>query len=174
MTSARFPFFLTFSLVLVCAQGPGQCGVVSAGHRRGGGGCGPPDPLHLDPGVLLRERHQHPAGEQHEAACRNPGRGQVRRGAHGPALCSSYGKCVHITHLHCCSLPFWDLFSLLLFAVLSACCASFINQHLLRPPLLQSPLSSPWNDPALSKVNRFCRDSRCLDQWVPVINLPDR
>lgn len=36
---------------------------------------------------------------------------------------------------------------------------------------LQNPQSS---DPALSKVNRFCRDSRCLDQWVPVINLPDR
>lgn len=38
-------------------------------------------------------------------------------------------------------------------------------------PSLQNPQSS---DPALSKVNRFCRDSRCLDQWVPVINLPDR
>lgn len=37
--------------------------------------------------------------------------------------------------------------------------------------LVTNPQSS---DPALSKVNRFCRDSRCLDQWVPVINLPDR
>ncbi|KAM7410589.1 hypothetical protein PAMA_001835 [Pampus argenteus] len=40
--------------------------------------------------------------------------------------------------------------------------------------LVTNPQSSPWKDPALSKVNRFCRDSRCLDQWVPVINLPDR
>ncbi|XP_041705374.1 growth arrest and DNA damage-inducible protein GADD45 alpha [Coregonus clupeaformis] len=34
--------------------------------------------------------------------------------------------------------------------------------------------STTWKDPALSKVNRFCRDSRVLDQWVPIINLPDR
>ncbi|XP_035508998.1 growth arrest and DNA-damage-inducible, alpha, b [Morone saxatilis] len=40
--------------------------------------------------------------------------------------------------------------------------------------LVTNPQSSPWKDHALSKVNRFCRDSRCLDQWVPVINLPDR
>ncbi|XP_045905747.1 growth arrest and DNA-damage-inducible, alpha, b isoform X1 [Micropterus dolomieu] len=40
--------------------------------------------------------------------------------------------------------------------------------------LVTNPQSSLWKDPALSKVNRFCRDSRCLDQWVPVINLPDR
>ncbi|CDQ77177.1 unnamed protein product [Oncorhynchus mykiss] len=32
---------------------------------------------------------------------------------------------------------------------------------------------STCKDPALSKVNRFCRDSRILDQWVPIINLPD-
>ncbi|XP_062308760.1 growth arrest and DNA-damage-inducible, alpha, b [Osmerus eperlanus] len=40
--------------------------------------------------------------------------------------------------------------------------------------LVTNPPSTTWKDPALSKVNRFCRDSRCLDQWVPVINLPDR
>uniref|UniRef100_A0A3Q2VF53 Growth arrest and DNA damage-inducible protein GADD45 alpha n=1 Tax=Haplochromis burtoni TaxID=8153 RepID=A0A3Q2VF53_HAPBU len=40
--------------------------------------------------------------------------------------------------------------------------------------LVTNPQSSPWKDPALSKLNRFCRDCRCLDQWVPVINLPDR
>uniref|UniRef100_A0A3Q1F7S5 Growth arrest and DNA damage-inducible protein GADD45 alpha n=2 Tax=Acanthochromis polyacanthus TaxID=80966 RepID=A0A3Q1F7S5_9TELE len=40
--------------------------------------------------------------------------------------------------------------------------------------LVTNPQSSLWQDPALSKVNRFCRESRCLDQWVPVINLPDR
>ncbi|XP_020774396.1 growth arrest and DNA damage-inducible protein GADD45 alpha-like [Boleophthalmus pectinirostris] len=40
--------------------------------------------------------------------------------------------------------------------------------------LVTNPQSSLCKDPALSKVNRFCRDSRCLDQWVPVINLPDR
>lgn len=45
---------------------------------------------------------------------------------------------------------------------------------LFPPLLLQNPQSSLWKDPALNKVNRFCRDSRCLDQWVPVINLPDR
>lgn len=38
----------------------------------------------------------------------------------------------------------------------------------------QSPHSSSWKDPALSKVNRFCRESRCMDQWVPIINLPER
>ncbi|KAM6963325.1 growth arrest and DNA damage-inducible protein GADD45 alpha-like [Aplochiton taeniatus] len=40
--------------------------------------------------------------------------------------------------------------------------------------LITNPPSSPWKDPALSKVDRFCSDSRCLDQWVPVISLPDR
>uniref|UniRef100_A0A3Q2ZP03 Growth arrest and DNA damage-inducible protein GADD45 alpha n=2 Tax=Kryptolebias marmoratus TaxID=37003 RepID=A0A3Q2ZP03_KRYMA len=40
--------------------------------------------------------------------------------------------------------------------------------------LVTNPQSVLWKDPALSKVNRFCRDSRCLDQWVPVINLLDR
>ncbi|XP_058493409.1 growth arrest and DNA-damage-inducible, alpha, b isoform X1 [Solea solea] len=39
--------------------------------------------------------------------------------------------------------------------------------------LVTNPQSLLWKDPALSKVNRFCRESRCLDQWVPVINLPD-
>lgn len=38
----------------------------------------------------------------------------------------------------------------------------------------QSPHSTSWKDPALSKVNRFCRESRCMDQWVPIINLPER
>ncbi|KAG7256805.1 hypothetical protein CRUP_028596 [Coryphaenoides rupestris] len=40
--------------------------------------------------------------------------------------------------------------------------------------LVTSPHSTSWKDPALSKVNRFCRESRCMDQWVPIINLPDR
>ncbi|XP_075877093.1 growth arrest and DNA-damage-inducible, alpha, a [Nelusetta ayraudi] len=40
--------------------------------------------------------------------------------------------------------------------------------------LVTSPHSSTWNDPALTKVSRFCRESRCLDQWVPIINLPER
>ncbi|XP_014846456.1 PREDICTED: growth arrest and DNA damage-inducible protein GADD45 alpha-like [Poecilia mexicana] len=40
--------------------------------------------------------------------------------------------------------------------------------------LVTNPQSALWKNPALSKVNRFCRDCRCLDQWVPVINLPDR
>ncbi|XP_056148824.1 growth arrest and DNA-damage-inducible, alpha, a [Lampris incognitus] len=40
--------------------------------------------------------------------------------------------------------------------------------------LVTSPHSSSWKDPALSKVNHFCRESRCMDQWVPIINLPER
>ncbi|TNM97875.1 hypothetical protein fugu_014121 [Takifugu bimaculatus] len=40
--------------------------------------------------------------------------------------------------------------------------------------LVTSPHSTLWKDPALSKVNRFCRESRCMDQWVPIINLPER
>ena len=53
---------------------------------------------------------------------------------------------------------------------------TFMNQQVVTALslLLQNPQSSLWKDPALSKVNRFYRDSRCLDQWVPVINLPDR
>lgn len=84
--------FLTPLPSLFFFQGPRQCGAVSAGHRRRGGR-GPTDSFHLNPGVLLRERHQHPAGEQHEASGRNPRRGETWRGAHGPALCSSYCKC---------------------------------------------------------------------------------
>ncbi|XP_072297931.1 growth arrest and DNA damage-inducible protein GADD45 alpha-like [Eucyclogobius newberryi] len=40
--------------------------------------------------------------------------------------------------------------------------------------LVTSPDSDAWKDPALSKVNRFCRECRCMDQWVPIINLPER
>ncbi|KAK1795807.1 hypothetical protein P4O66_009829 [Electrophorus voltai] len=40
--------------------------------------------------------------------------------------------------------------------------------------LVTKPQSSACKDSALSKLNHFCRDSRCLDQWVPVINLPER
>ncbi|KAM3604258.1 uncharacterized protein V6R79_008624 [Siganus canaliculatus] len=40
--------------------------------------------------------------------------------------------------------------------------------------LVTSPHSTSWKDPALSKVSRFCRESRCMDQWVPIINLPER
>ncbi|KAM9386018.1 growth arrest and DNA damage-inducible protein GADD45 alpha-like isoform 2-T2 [Pholidichthys leucotaenia] len=40
--------------------------------------------------------------------------------------------------------------------------------------LVSAPPSSLWKDPALSRVNRFCRESRSSDQWVPVIHLPDR
>ncbi|XP_005802402.1 growth arrest and DNA damage-inducible protein GADD45 alpha [Xiphophorus maculatus] len=40
--------------------------------------------------------------------------------------------------------------------------------------LVTSPHSTSWKDPALSKLNRFCRESRCMDQWVPIINLPER
>lgn len=162
---------------------------MSAGHGWRGG-CGSPDPLHLNPGILLWERHQHPAHQQHEASGRNPWRSEAWRGAHGPALCSSYCKC-HYSCLPancaalCCSLPF----SLSCFALTqpasvyrdhwtaSDCLfAHFINLQIVTVLsfLLQNPQSSQWKDPALSKVNRFCRDSRCLDQWVPVINLPDR
>ncbi|KAG9332198.1 hypothetical protein JZ751_015489 [Albula glossodonta] len=40
--------------------------------------------------------------------------------------------------------------------------------------LVTNPHSTTWKDPALTKVNGFCMDSRCLDQWVPIINLPER
>ncbi|XP_043932025.1 growth arrest and DNA damage-inducible protein GADD45 alpha-like [Protopterus annectens] len=40
--------------------------------------------------------------------------------------------------------------------------------------LITNPQASPWKDSALSKVICFCRESRFLDQWVPVINLPER
>uniref|UniRef100_A0A8C2TSQ2 Growth arrest and DNA damage-inducible protein GADD45 alpha n=1 Tax=Coturnix japonica TaxID=93934 RepID=A0A8C2TSQ2_COTJA len=38
----------------------------------------------------------------------------------------------------------------------------------------QNPHSSQWKDPALSQLMCFCRESRYMDQWVPVINLPER
>ncbi|XP_060062367.1 growth arrest and DNA damage-inducible protein GADD45 alpha isoform X1 [Erinaceus europaeus] len=37
-----------------------------------------------------------------------------------------------------------------------------------------NPHSSQWKDPALSQLICFCRESRYMDQWVPVINLPER
>ncbi|XP_072129957.1 growth arrest and DNA damage-inducible protein GADD45 alpha-like [Mobula birostris] len=33
---------------------------------------------------------------------------------------------------------------------------------------------APWKDGALNKVTCFCKESRYLDQWVPIINLPER
>ncbi|NXH71019.1 GA45A protein, partial [Hydrobates tethys] len=45
----------------------------------------------------------------------------------------------------------------------------------LPPPLsFQNPHASQWKDPALSQLMCFCRESRYMDQWVPVINLPER
>ncbi|KAG7258043.1 hypothetical protein CRUP_024281 [Coryphaenoides rupestris] len=40
--------------------------------------------------------------------------------------------------------------------------------------LVTNPPSTSWKDPALGKLNAFCQDCRYLDQWLPVINLPDR
>ncbi|XP_074077316.1 growth arrest and DNA damage-inducible protein GADD45 alpha [Macrotis lagotis] len=40
--------------------------------------------------------------------------------------------------------------------------------------LVTNPHSSQWKDPALSQLICFCRESRYLDQWVPVIHLPER
>ncbi|XP_038608540.1 growth arrest and DNA damage-inducible protein GADD45 alpha [Tachyglossus aculeatus] len=40
--------------------------------------------------------------------------------------------------------------------------------------LVTNPHSSQWKDPALSQLVCFCRESRYMDQWVPVINLPER
>ncbi|KAK4819329.1 hypothetical protein QYF61_001162 [Mycteria americana] len=37
-----------------------------------------------------------------------------------------------------------------------------------------NPHASQWKDPALSQLMCFCRESRYMDQWVPVINLPER
>ncbi|XP_010214716.1 PREDICTED: uncharacterized protein LOC104569448 [Tinamus guttatus] len=81
------------------------------------------------------------------------------------------------------------------FTLLQAfCCENDINilrvsnparlAHLLRaaaaPPadlhcvLVTHPYASQWKDPALSQLLCFCRESRYMDQWVPVINLPER
>ncbi|NXM12308.1 GA45A protein, partial [Ploceus nigricollis] len=68
------------------------------------------------------------------------------------------------------------------------CCENDINilrvsnparlAELLLPAFLPSPFQNPqasqWKDPALSQLMCFCRESRYLDQWVPVINLPER
>ncbi|NXQ99644.1 GA45A protein, partial [Sagittarius serpentarius] len=63
----------------------------------------------------------------------------------------------------CCAFSFWEggLFLLL--------CQN-------APPSLsfQNPHASQWKDPALSQLMCFCRESRYMDQWVPVINLPER
>ncbi|XP_027013988.1 growth arrest and DNA-damage-inducible, alpha, a [Tachysurus fulvidraco] len=40
--------------------------------------------------------------------------------------------------------------------------------------LVTSPRASSRKNQALWKVHRFCHESRCMDQWVPVINLPER
>lgn len=83
--------FLWHLPLCCCSQGSRQCSVMSAGFRWWRR-CGAPNSLHLDPSLLLWERHQHPACEQHEAAGRDTGRSETWRGAHGPALCSSYCK----------------------------------------------------------------------------------
>ncbi|XP_068809598.1 growth arrest and DNA damage-inducible protein GADD45 alpha isoform X2 [Struthio camelus] len=55
-----------------------QRGAVPAGGRRGGRPRrGPADPLHAAPGLLLRERHQHPPRQQPGA----PGAAAARRRA---------------------------------------------------------------------------------------------
>ncbi|XP_040263973.1 growth arrest and DNA damage-inducible protein GADD45 alpha [Bufo bufo] len=40
--------------------------------------------------------------------------------------------------------------------------------------LINNPHASQLKDPAINQVISFCKESRYLDQWVPVINLPER
>ncbi|XP_060761472.1 growth arrest and DNA-damage-inducible, alpha, a [Neoarius graeffei] len=40
--------------------------------------------------------------------------------------------------------------------------------------LVTSPCASSWKNQALWNVHHFCHESRSMDQWVPVINLPER
>ncbi|XP_053549916.1 growth arrest and DNA damage-inducible protein GADD45 alpha [Bombina bombina] len=40
--------------------------------------------------------------------------------------------------------------------------------------LINNPHSSQCKDTALNQVICFCKESRYQDQWVPVINLPER
>ncbi|CAJ0914830.1 unnamed protein product [Ranitomeya imitator] len=40
--------------------------------------------------------------------------------------------------------------------------------------LINNPHASQLKDPAINQVMSFCKESRYLDQWVPVINLPER
>ncbi|TFK01039.1 apolipoprotein B-100 [Platysternon megacephalum] len=40
--------------------------------------------------------------------------------------------------------------------------------------LVTNPHASQWKDPALSQLICFCQENRYKDQWVPVINLPER
>ncbi|KAK1790707.1 hypothetical protein P4O66_014568 [Electrophorus voltai] len=40
--------------------------------------------------------------------------------------------------------------------------------------LVTSPRTSTGKSQALWTVNHFCQESRCMDQWVPIINLPER
>lgn len=72
-----------------------QRGLVSSGYRRGGrSGRRSSDPLHADPGLLLRKRYQHFACKQHEPPGRDSERYQAnRRRANGPALRLSHCTC---------------------------------------------------------------------------------
>ncbi|XP_018114831.1 growth arrest and DNA damage inducible alpha S homeolog isoform X1 [Xenopus laevis] len=40
--------------------------------------------------------------------------------------------------------------------------------------LINNPHELQIKDPALKEVICYCKESRYLDQWVPVINLPER
>lgn len=215
-------------------QRPWQRGPVHPGHRwRGRQRRGPADPLHPHSGFLLREWHQHPPGEQHQAPGGDTVWSSVRRrrrreaecwGTPGPALCPGHCKflfsapllivtrrlkwffffwpdveamctwvklngepvsacsCVFRKHVHDSSL-IWLLRNLSRRKYL--CLSTIFNSAQWWPHWMylncsfsffdiQSPHSTSWKDPALSKVNRFCRESRCMDQWVPIINLPER
>ena len=88
-------------LIVDISQGPGQCGVMSPCHWRGTRRrrCSS-DPLHLDPGILLWERHKHPSSEQHDAFGRDSGWRETWRRAHGSPLCIShckYHNCAFVT-----------------------------------------------------------------------------
>ncbi|XP_054645718.1 growth arrest and DNA damage-inducible protein GADD45 alpha-like [Dunckerocampus dactyliophorus] len=40
--------------------------------------------------------------------------------------------------------------------------------------LVTNPQMSSWKSSALGMLQRFCRDSRRWDQWVPLVHLPER
>ncbi|XP_006003020.1 growth arrest and DNA-damage-inducible, gamma a [Latimeria chalumnae] len=40
--------------------------------------------------------------------------------------------------------------------------------------LITNPNEDSWKDPALEKLSLFCEESRCDNEWVPTISLPER
>jgi len=147
-------------------QRPRLCRAMRSGHRWGGPGryCAA-NSLHAHSGVLLRQRHQHPArvwSEAPRAGARRAGHRWQQRAQRLP-LHPSHCKYTSIRTL----LSVGKLFRILISYDVDLRCILFFFSP-------QNSQCQPLKCQALKDVGNYCEESRCKNQWIPYLSLQER